>query len=249
MARFWVWALLTACDGMSEAPPDTPDASVADFGPRDAGDAGPVGGPFNDEFSGPALDPRWQRLGGDALDLSFANGELELRLNRHALWFEASQGTLIHQPIQGDFDAVTVVRARSASNPEAPPSRFVHLGGLMARDPNKNSENYVFIVVGFDENDLSVETKTTKDNVSQYEGPTWGSGDAKLRLCRRGDDFFLYKAQLQGDWTLAATYNRPDLGDTLQVGLNPYAFSENMTPDLLVRYESFLVTQPGDCAP
>ncbi len=42
----------------------------------------------------------------------------------------------------------------------------------MARDGTGSGENYVFIVVGNDGNGLSVETKTTVDSVSAWDGPS-----------------------------------------------------------------------------
>ncbi len=100
---------------------------------------------------------------------------------------------------------------------------------------NNGQENYVFIVVGFDTNDLSVETKTTTDSVSKWHGPSWGSAEAELALCRVGATFNLYKRPIGGtDWELAKSFERSDLPDTLQVGPNIYSDGK---PDLQVRYE------------
>jgi hypothetical protein len=93
----------------------------------------------------------------------------------------------------------------------------------MARDGASDQENYVFVVVGFDVNDLSVETKTTVNDVSHFVGPPWPDADAELRICRLGADFRLYKRRIGAlEWTAAATYERPDLPAELQVGLVVY---------------------------
>jgi hypothetical protein len=127
---------------------------------------------------------------------------------------------------------------------------LIHLGGIMARTPDApTGEDYVFIVVGRDENDLSVETKTTDDGVSEYDGPTWPSGDAELRLCRVGADFVLLKRAI-GDttWIEGDTFERTDLPDPLDVGINVYSA---VAPDLLVLVDGIefeAVTTIADCS-
>ena len=119
----------------------------------------------------------------------------------------------------------------------------------MARNGNGGRENYVFIVVGDDGDGLSVETKTTENAESKYEGPAWDSADAELRLCRFGETFHLYKRHIATNeaWTLAKTFDRPDLPDALQVGVNIYTDRE---PDLQIRYDNIAIesiTSEADC--
>src|SRR5690349_24639956 len=116
----------------------------------------------------------------------------------------------------------------------------VQLGGLMARDATSGQENYVFIVVGDDGNGLSVETKNTVNDFSEYNGPTWDSADASLRLCRVGSTFRLFKRHVGSDepWIPADSFERPDLSASLQVGVNIYT---NSTPDIQVRYENIRI--------
>ena len=79
-----------------------------------------------------------------------------------------------------------------------------------------------------DEDNFRIETK--------YDGPSWGSAEAELRLCRFGQIFKLYKRHIGASepWLLTETFDRPDLPDTLQVGVNIYT---DNTPDLSVRFE------------
>ncbi|NUO53181.1 MAG: hypothetical protein HOV80_30405 [Polyangiaceae bacterium] len=120
----------------------------------------------------------------------------------------------------------------------------------MARDPASDAgqENYVFIVVGFDENDVSVETKSTTNDMSDYIGPTWPGTDAELRLCRVGASFHLYKRAIGGTtWEEAMVYDRPDLGASLQVGPNIYSLA---APDLTVSFDEVTfarVASVADC--
>jgi hypothetical protein len=104
---------------------------------------------------------------------------------------------MVYKLVNGDFTATSRVRARRASTPADPPAQSIHLGGLIARHPTAAAEDYVFIVVGNDENDLSVETKTTTNGASTYNGPTWPSGDAELRICRRGATFRMLKRDVE----------------------------------------------------
>jgi hypothetical protein len=110
----------------------------------------------------------------------------------------------------------------------------------MARGSTPGGENYVFIVVGDDGDGLSVETKTTRNSVSEWEGPAWGSGEAELRLCRVSATFTTYKRHVGANeaWTLAKSFDRPDLPPTLQVGANIYSDS---SPNLRVRYENLRI--------
>jgi hypothetical protein len=210
------------------------DADVTDAAA--SADAGVAGLPPRLEFDAP-LGPEWSRVQGQAATLTVTGGELVVRLDTAALWFNASRGFFLHRPITGDFKATTRVRVRKTSAPAEAPGNLVHLAGVMVRDPasDRGDESYAFIVVGRDENDLSVETKETRQSTSRYEGPTWPSSDAELRLCRVGADVRLLKRAIGASaWTVAQTYARPDLPATLQVGLNVYAFS---APDLTARFD------------
>lgn len=205
---------------------------------------------LSDDFEGAALDPSWSQLGPELVDIVVEGGQLAVTMTQQALWFHGATGFLLHKRAAGDFKATAVVRARRASDPAAPADAFVHLGGIMARHPEpQNGEDYVFIVVGRDEQDLSVETKTTDDGTSTYDGPAWPSGDAELRLCRVGSVFVLLKRAI-GDaaWIEAAEHDRGDLPDPLDVGINVYS---GATPDLRVLVDAIdfePVASIGDCA-
>jgi hypothetical protein len=204
----------------------------------------------SDTFDGAALDPSWTVFNDAALDATVSAGALHLELTAPALWFQASRGTLVHKSVTGDFRVTATVHARKTSAPSEPPDTTIHLGGLMARDPASDAgmENYVFIVVGFDENDVSVETKSTTNDMSDYVGPTWPQTEAELRLCRVGSSFRLYKRPVGGTmWQEAMVYDRPDMPATLQVGPNAYSLS---MPDLTVDFDEVTfarVSSVADC--
>ncbi len=234
-----------ACSSPGVEPADAGDRDDRGLA-RDGGDpedVGPIDGGteddfarISDDFESGSLDPKWHVHRPDVAAVRVESGQLALTMQAEALWFQDQDSVLVFQEITGDFAVEAAVHAESTQSPGSPPNRMVHLGGLMARDGESSTENYVFVVVGFDEDDLSVETKSTTDGHSDYFGPAWGSGAAELRLCRNGAQFRLFKRPIGGaSWELAATYPRPDLPRTLQVGANAYAFG---TPDLTVRFDA-----------
>jgi hypothetical protein len=187
----------------------------------------------------------------DRVEVAGGDGELSLTLTAPALWFNDSTGVLAFKPVTGDFTVTATVRTQKASNPSEPPAPAIRLGGLMARDPASDAthvQNYVHIVAGNGPSGvLAIENKTTVNGNSVYEAPEWPSPDAELRICRAGSTFNLYKRPVgSGTWQLAASYDRPDLPDRLQVGADVY--SPNTPPDLRVRWDDLTYTSTaGAC--
>jgi len=196
--------------------------------------------------SSPALEPTpvgipgfegWSVLNPVSVEASADGDALVLKLIRRALWFQAQRGVLVWKPVDGDFRVTATVAAARTTDPAAPLDEggAVRLGGLMAR-ADTSRENYVFVAVGADPDGLSVETKSTTNNRTLFEGPAWPSASADLRLCRSGSTFTMLKRAAGSDdpWEVASTIDRPDLPETLQVGPTIYTGSE---PDLTARYE------------
>jgi len=194
----------------------------------------------------------WQQLNAIDADVSESGGELRIAPHDFTLWYNGSTSILVWKQVTGDFRVTARVRARKVSNGAEPPSQTVELGGLLARDGGSVSENYLFVVVGDDVNDLSLEAKTTDDGVSLFEGPSWAGGEAELRICRLGTLFHLYARPLAGGawlqpWSAPFdSIDRPDLPATLQVGAN--AYDNNSGADLDVRFESIDFFRPQSLA-
>ena len=193
----------------------------------------------------------WSVLNTDRVEIQSKDGALVMTLLRRALWFMDQRGVFVYKPVSGNFKLTADVHTAKRSDPTQPPGGdgTVQLGGLMARDGTGGQENYVFIVAGDDGDGLSIETKNTVDSFSKYSGPAWDSAEAELRLCRFGESFQLYKRHIGGNeaWTSAATFERTDLPETLQVGLNIYTDSR---PDLQIRYDHIQidpVSEASDC--
>jgi len=183
----------------------------------------------------------WTTLNPASVQASAEDGPLVLRLTRRALWFQAQRGVLVWKPVDGDFRLAATVSVERTADPSAPLDEggTVRLGGLMARADGVR-ENYVFVVVGADANGLSVETKSTRNNDSRFDGPAWPAAAADLRLCRSGSTFTMLKrpAGSSDPWAVAATIDRPDLPSMLQVGANLYT---DGPPDVTARYQGLVV--------
>jgi hypothetical protein len=190
----------------------------------------------------------WQLVNGEDVQVGATDAGLAMTLTRRALWFQSSQGVLFYTTISGDFRVTSTVETSKTSDSSQDPGGggITQLAGIMARAQTPQ-ENYVFIVVGSDADGLSVETKSTTDNDTKFAGPAWPSGDAELKLCRIGTAFSLYKRAINSgdDFTLAATYQRPDLNGTLQVGANIYS---DGTPDITALYPDLTIEplDPGE---
>ena len=101
----------------------------------------------------------------------------------------------------------------------------------MVRDPTSqggSTENYLFIMVGSNESaQPGVEIKSTTNGASAYAEPVWSTPlAADLRICRLDWSFYLYKRPpgtstwiLANEMDMQAPVSRPDLPETLQVGL------------------------------
>lgn len=192
---------------------------------------------LSDDFQGTTLGSGWTVLRPELVAITVAQGNLVVRATASSLWFNTSQGPLVHKSVTGDFKVTSRVRARRASNDTLAPAIDIHLGGLMVRNPAAPPENHLFVVTGRDDQgELSVETKTTTNGASVYTNPVWPSGDAEVRICRLGATFRLYKREIAGGaWAAAATFERADMPATVQVGAAIYALSQ--TPDLVVSFD------------
>lgn len=263
-------SLLVSCgdDGgndLVDALPIPPDGDpVIDAGiVPDASATAPLTS-LSDEFSGAGVGSSWLLYRGERLSLGIVSGELNVVLDRghngandSSLWFNDNEGSAVYKRIAGDFIATAAIRVRRADpNSDQAPLPSVRLGGIIARDETSAAQNYLFVVSGYDVDDLSVETKDTRNSQSQFVGPTTGNSDAELRLCRVGTSFRLYHRPI-GDttWQLAAVppapgspaaIDRPDLPQTLQVGLILY--TNQSTPDVQMFVDYVRFRRPASAA-
>ena len=82
---------------------------------------------------------------------------------------------------------------------------------------------------------MGTEGKTTVNSVSTLF-LIQGSNNGRLRLCRVGSDFRMYRwLQAENGWTLEHTFARPDMPATLQAGAIANGYQP--PPDLHARYD------------
>ena len=231
------------------------------------GDAGASGCSPSDEFEGDALDACWLTLNGTAamplIQIAETGGALRLSAHgsQNGVWYGGATKSLVYQLVsQPRFTLTTAAHPRKVTAPDSLPTKDLHVGGLMVRNPSSsggNTENYVFLMVGHSENNngvvhQGVEFKTTVNGCSDWAEPDWGNGadepDAELRICRLGAEFRMYKrVPGAGTWTVAeppsgcagnnvsaGVLSRTDLPDTVQVGL---ALNFNAPSDLDVSFD------------
>jgi hypothetical protein len=182
----------------------------------------------------------WTPFNEDVYDVvSLDENELQMALTANAIWYQNGQAGLIYQMIEGDFTLSSLVTANKYSNGQDWDCN-VCLGGLMARNPdNTGGENYVHIVAGYTPVGIGVETKSTTKGVSEYSPTNDGSNTYYLQIKRVGSTFTMSKKAVGAEnWVVASTYQRADLPNKLQVGMNIYtSLTGTVVADLSVVFK------------
>lgn len=173
----------------------------------------------------------WQWYQPELLSWELEGDKLNIQIVKENVWWRNWRGPMFYTYIKGDIDVCVTVQTRKASNPDEYPDKAYQFGGLILRDPLGDkfftSEHYIFNVVGYRGSKLTIETKSTSDGWSDVEGHDWPTGDAELRIVRKGAIFQLYARSMdEYVWQLMRTYDRPDLPETMQLGIIAYAYSE-----------------------
>lgn len=221
--------------------PSTSDGSDTTPADTSGGETGIDPTALDDDFDDPAL-PGWTTFRPEAASATVEGGVLHLDPAVNTVWLDGSTSILLWKEVEGDFMVTAAVRSHQAGNVDVPPPSGFRFGGLMARDGGGGPENYVFIVLGTD-TDPSVETKSTVDSGSTYQGPSWPTARGEVRVCRIGSRFELYVRETDGAWQLSNGFDRPDLPAALQVG--PIAYNNAPTAELRVSFD-FVDFEPLD---
>ncbi len=167
----------------------------------------------------------------DTLEIS--EGQLTVEPNGGA-WYQNGTSTFQFKELSGDFVVSTYVVAGRTGDASLPPLARYNLAGLMARAPEA-AQSWVLIDVGSRANDSGVLARTTIAGQSQFtQAP--GTHRGELRLCRVGSTYrMLHRLDGATAWTVMEDYYRPDLPETLQVGITAGAWQ---TPsDLTARFD------------
>jgi len=187
------------------------------------------------------------------------------------VWYQSWRGPMAFKEVAGDFVITSEVHITDRDDlgdsdaDDVPDDAQFSLGCLMIRTPRdiqdpatdwtagsgiddgtNNGENYVFLSMGYGAtgNNFSFEVKTTRNSSSQLELTSMDSKTATLRTARIGDSIItLY--QLPGqDWVVHRRFRRPDMPQTLQVGIVSYS-DWSKASDFDPFYHNGHVLQPG----
>jgi hypothetical protein len=155
-------------------------------------------------------------------------------------WYADFRGSFLFQEVTGDFVATTRVRARGTGGDL--PSTTWSLAGLMVREPRTTTaaswepraENWLFATTGIAARPGQpvIETKTTVNGRSALNLHPVPAGWMELRIVRVRADFLVFaRAEGAAEWTLQERFFRPDLPQTVQVGVNAYS-GWDLVPEL-----------------
>ncbi|MCB9846270.1 MAG: hypothetical protein H6811_09830 [Phycisphaeraceae bacterium] len=226
---------------------------------------------LNDEFNSAATLGQWARHHDDygwpdqarVLNINTSSpGHLYIEPEVSS-WFQDYRGVYLSKEVTGNFRVTTRVWV-TGLNTDLPQADFT-LAGLMVRTPREpgawtpGGENWLFITTGRGTNGTTpqIERKTTVNSQSTLVLSPGRFGWVELRIERRGAEFTLWRRYDGEAWVLHHTYMRPDMPETVQVGLHSYtdwpttgaypggapAFNQVIVPsppgnrDMIVRYD------------
>jgi hypothetical protein len=240
-------ALVAACGGPSDMalPAESPTGGPTSAAPVvDIARAG-------DEFDDPATLSDWTVMQGELpngtpgqLDIGRTNAGMLTMVPSRSWWVDGTRGFFVYKQVAGDF-AVTV-RIRPSGRGTPVPTVNWSLAGLLLRAPASagGSEQWVGYTAGF-VNAPVVERKTTRSGRSELRLIAVEPGWIELRAARIGPLVMVLRRQSGQQWTLDAVYERPELPDTLQVGIDAQSGFDSDHTDLIAETDWIHVAATG----
>lgn len=171
-------------------------------------------------------------------------------------WYANGRGPYLYKEVSGDFIVTSYIIASNVQDAGGAPTGDYNSAGYVLRDPASvsGSENWIMFNHGYQtaaSGGLATEGKTTVNSSSVLTlTATGGVNSGQLTVCRIGDHYYMYKLMDgMADWELDHAMVRPDLPDTLQVGLVVNGWTQ---PDLYaafdyVRFYTGTIEQSADC--
>jgi hypothetical protein len=189
------------------------------FDPRSADAVTDPLAQLSDPFDGTSLDPSWLVLNPTDSSFALGGGELTITPTTIHYWYNADEGILIYKPVTGDFMITSEVHVDSTTMPGTPPAAPSWcMAAVLARDPSSPPENHVWVGIGADSGAWLLEAKTTVTSSTVVTSMAWTAG-AQIRICRIGSSFQMLAGDPAGAWTFSIPYERPDLPNTVDVGV------------------------------
>lgn len=195
---------------------------------------------LSDEFDSPQSLSQWQRVfrieqtNADQLqsiDIGKTKPGWLVLVPHTSTWYQDYRGVLAHKQVNGDFVVTTRVRVARRGG-DGPPQSAFSLAGIMVRTPRTvtpqtwrpGQENYVFLSLGAARQPgrFAFEVKTTLDSRSNLEITETATPEAVIRVVRIGPDLMLLRKEPNRPWSVHRRYRRPDMPQTLQVGMTVY---------------------------
>ncbi|MCB9284068.1 MAG: hypothetical protein H6563_08360 [Lewinellaceae bacterium] len=162
-------------------------------------------------------------------------------------WDLDKKGPFRFKTVEGDFIFTTEVNVSNRAGNGLPKSEF-SMAGVMIRAPKympgpawweAGQENYVYLTAGFATSrhpscmgckGPHLEAKSTVNSGSTYSIFPLGSSTVTLRIARMGKYVYLLYKEPDGRFSLVEKFLRPDLPNTLQVGLICYTDWQSTKP-------------------
>ncbi len=168
-------------------------------------------------------------------------------------WYSTSEGPFVYQEVDGDFAVAIRLSVLSAadSGGEAIPGAGFNSGGFVIRDPD-SAYDWVMYNMGNQASGFGYgrEVKTTVAGTSLLNLYSQTATTIRLLACRVGSEVHYFYGSANGtDWTEEVlSHNRPDFGETLQVGFIANAWSGGPPPWVEVEEVQFSTpTSVADC--
>ncbi|MEL6896295.1 MAG: hypothetical protein AAFP90_09350, partial [Planctomycetota bacterium] len=205
--------------------------------------------PLSDEFDNAADISQWSRIheteGWNADQLQVYNVDQtqpgRLVMQPHTVsWYQDWRGPMAYKEVTGDFVITAEIHISDrddigdSDGDSIPDDAQFSLGGVMVRTPRAiedglsdwatGGENYVFLSLGHGTNgQMSYEVKTTTNSNSQLQLSPLNGNVATVQIARIGSQMLMLRRTDGDDWVVHQRYNRPDMPETLQIGLVSYS--------------------------
>lgn len=191
---------------------------------------------WTERFDRPEVLQHWQQLRPAGwvdkwASVGIEQGHLVIR-PKSSGWFEDNYGGFLYQDVAGDFTVTTRINVVGTTG--ATPQTAFSLAGLFIRKPRlftaqtwqAGGENWLFFSTGTADQagTPQFETKSTFQSVSTLKTYQSRPGWMELRIVRLGEIMtLLYRYDGELSFSQLDQFIRPDLPQTLQVGITAYS--------------------------
>ncbi|XEC94917.1 hypothetical protein AB6A23_27200 [Paenibacillus tarimensis] len=220
---------------------------------------------LSDEFNDPSTLSNWIRHDQaegwpsqfETLDVNQSRpGSLTL-IPYTATWYGDYRGVYLFKEVSGDF--VVTTRLKVTGKQSNIPTGSFELAGLLVRAAKNitpetwepKQENWFYLNYGTPSNPkgMILDSKTNRNSQFTWEETPVRDGWIQLKVARVGTAYFqFFKYDDQETWTLLRRLDRPDLPETLQVGVNAHGNTKKSFGMPAFEFNSSVFNGPGEQA-